>query len=1097
MSLFSKNPTGRQRAFATSVLTLLLALLGLAPAGADSIHADQGYRISTGMASSMLNGTGQGACYDDQSAMACPAGGQPFYGQDAQFGSQAFDFIDNGDGTIRDNVTGLLWQQSPDTDNNGTLDISDKLTFEQAAAYCEGLELAGLTDWQLPGIKALYSLIDFSGVDPSGYDGNDTSGLVPFIDTDYFDFAYGDTAGGERIIDAQFASSTEYVSTTGPNGSSTLFGVNFADGRIKGYGLRVGPNEKVFNVLCVHGADGYGDNELIDNGNGTISDRSTALMWAQEDSGPDAPGGLDWLGALNWVQSKNAAGYLGYSDWRLPNAKELQSLLDYSRSPDTTGTAAIDPLFSVTGIVNEAGQDDFPAYWSGTTHVTMAANNDGASAVYVNFGRSMGYMDERWVDVHGAGAQRSDPKAGDPDEYPYGRGPQGDAIRIYNHARLVRGTVDHSITGAWYDPAHNGEGFLVELLDEQSAVVYWFTYDGEGDQRWFIGNGVIEGDQIVFDELLAGSGARFGEEFNPADVVLSPVGQLTLQWSDCNTASASYVVEGQEGSQSLVRLTGLAGRDCGTSQPGVNPQTGSWYDRTHSGEGVILEVLPDDGVLVFWFSYNDEGRPAWFYGLGQLDDYAVRVDELVHTHGGRFGAEFNPEDVVTEPWGSILIDLDCNYGKLDYTSGLDAFGSGKQTLLRLTNPGNVPCDRPEPPNILLVIADDLGKDAFAQYPEGDDPPDTPILDTLAQQGLVFENAWSNPTCTPTRAGILTGKYGFRTGVLDPTDALDPSEPSLHEFIEQYLPSRYRSAVIGKWHLTQGRRAVDHPASFGISHFAGILGGGVEDYENWVLTANGEQTDETTYSTTKLTDLAIDWIAADAQPWFLWLAFNAPHTPFHLPPQELHERQLENSQEAIEANPRPYYLAAIEAMDHEIGRLLDSLDDQTRENTLVVFLGDNGTPGQVAINPYARRKAKGSLYQGGVNVPFFVSGAGVVRSGGRETALVNTTDLFASLAAVTGVNVEAVNDSVSFAGLMESPGPSRRDYLYTERDDEGLWDRAVFDGQFKLVDFDDGRQEMYDLLADPYEDNELLDAGTAPAGQQSFLLELLGLITGAD
>jgi hypothetical protein len=113
----------------------------------------------------------------------------------------------------------------------------------------------------------------------------------------------------------------------------------------------------------------------------------------------------------------------------------MQSLLDYTRSPDTTGSVAIDPLFEVTGIINEAGQEDFPMYWSGTTHANM---QNGTYAAYVAFGRAMGYMNNNWRDVHGAGAQRSDPKSGDPADYPTGNGPQGDAIRIYNHARLVR-----------------------------------------------------------------------------------------------------------------------------------------------------------------------------------------------------------------------------------------------------------------------------------------------------------------------------------------------------------------------------------------------------------------------------------------------------------------------------------------------------------------------------------------------------------------------------------------------------------------------------------------------------------------------------------
>ena len=401
-------------------------------------EADQNFLISAVGRSGKLNDTGQTSCYDNSGDISCPAAGMPFHGQDAQHNSQVFHFTDNGDGTVSDGVTGLLWQQSPDTDGNGTLNIGDKLTLDEALAYCEDLELAGRSDWQLPGIKALYSLIDFTGIDPSGYEGTDTSQLTPFIDTDYFDFAYGDTAAGERVIDAQFASRTEYVSTTGPNDSETLFGVNFADGRIKGYGLRVGPNVKAFNVLCVQGEAGYGDNDFVDHGNLTITDRSTSLMWSQRDSGTDMPGGLNWEEALAWAELKNAENYLGYSDWRLPDAKELQSLLDYTRSPDTTESAAIDPLFAVTGIVNEAGKADFPAYWSGTTHVSMAANREGAAAVYVSFGRSMGYMDDAWVDAHGAGAQRSDPKSGDPADYPFGHGPQGDAIRIYNHARLVR-----------------------------------------------------------------------------------------------------------------------------------------------------------------------------------------------------------------------------------------------------------------------------------------------------------------------------------------------------------------------------------------------------------------------------------------------------------------------------------------------------------------------------------------------------------------------------------------------------------------------------------------------------------------------------------
>jgi hypothetical protein len=177
----------------------------------------------------------------------------------------------------------------------------------------------------------------------------------------------------------------------------------------------------------------------VDNGDSTITDRATSLMWTKHESGR----GLNWQEALAWAQAKNAESHLGHNDWRLPNAKELQGIVDYSRSPATTSSAAIDPLFTCTGITNEAGQADYPFYWTGTTHLSSTGVHSGA--IYVAFGRAMGYMTApwdptvgAWLDVHGAGAQRSDPKDGNPADFPGGRGPQGDAIRIDNFVRLVR-----------------------------------------------------------------------------------------------------------------------------------------------------------------------------------------------------------------------------------------------------------------------------------------------------------------------------------------------------------------------------------------------------------------------------------------------------------------------------------------------------------------------------------------------------------------------------------------------------------------------------------------------------------------------------------
>jgi hypothetical protein len=378
--------------------------------------------------------TGQTQCYDNSSAISCPAEGMAFYRQDAQFDGNQPSYTLSADGlTVHDNVTGLTWTQSPDLDGDGDIDVDDKLTFAEAQAYPDTLNAAnygGYNDWRLPSIKELYSPMDFRGTDPSG---PNPSNLTPFIDTDYFDFGYGDTAAGERIIDAQFWSSTVYVGSVF-DGQQATFGLNLADGRIKGYPSGTsGPMGKLNYVYFVRGNTDYGINDFANNGDGTITDHATGLTWSQDDSGT----GMNWEEALTWVQQKNAENYLGYSDWRLPNAKELQSIVDYSRAPDATNSAAIAPVFNITQITNEAGQLDYPWFWTSTTHVR--AGGSGEAGVYICFGRAMGYMNSSWMDVHGAGAQRSDPKSGDPANWPTGHGPQGDAIRIYNYVRLVRG----------------------------------------------------------------------------------------------------------------------------------------------------------------------------------------------------------------------------------------------------------------------------------------------------------------------------------------------------------------------------------------------------------------------------------------------------------------------------------------------------------------------------------------------------------------------------------------------------------------------------------------------------------------------------------
>jgi arylsulfatase A-like enzyme len=381
------------------------------------------------------------------------------------------------------------------------------------------------------------------------------------------------------------------------------------------------------------------------------------------------------------------------------------------------------------------------------------------------------------------------------------------------------------------------------------------------------------------------------------------------------------------------------------------------------------------------------------------------------------------------------------------------------------------------PNILLIIADDMGLDATPGYSIAGTKPSMPTLDGLMANGVKFTNVWSSPLCSPTRAGIITGKYGFRTGVTNVGQTLPTSEQSIHGYLDA-INSGYSHAVIGKWHLSN--RDVNHPNSIGVNEYAGVLGGGVPSYFSWDLVANRQTTNSTTYTTTKFTDLAIDWIENQDTPWFLWLAYNAPHTPFHLPPNALHSQgPLASDEASIAANPLPYYLAMIEAMDTEIGRLLDAMPQEERDNTVIIFVGDNGTPNQV-VQTYRSRRAKNSLYQGGINVPMVVSGKNVTRMGAEEDALLGTTDLFATVAGIAGANITEIHDSKNFAPMFTNANVSVRDFVYSEiGDDANSTDFAIRDATYKYISFSNGNEAFYNVLDDPLETTNLLNANQLP------------------
>jgi ribonuclease BN (tRNA processing enzyme) len=397
--------------------------------------------------------TGTKNLYSDKEVLTSISEGEDFYGQDASYQINEPSYTDNGDGTVTDNVTGLMWQQTMDS----------KMSATDAVAYANSSELGGYKDWRIPSIKELYSLTNFDGKVLG------ETAVNMFIDTEFFNQPIGDTSIGEREIDAQTWSSTEYVGKT-MNNDETIFGVNFVDGRIKGY-PKYSPKTREENKMyfrLVRGNEEYGQNNFVDNGDGTISDLATGLMWQKADDGV----ARDWENSLSYSENLDASGY---DDWRLPTSKELQSIVDYTRSPQTTSSPAINEMFSLTSIKDINGNTQYPHYWTSTT--LCDGKNPAGEGVYVCFGDGQGMINNKLVDAHGAGAVRSEPKSGNTSDYPKSFGPQGDIQYVYNYAlsvRSIEGTTeirDSAVNTKIKDSAVTTPTESIKNNSEKSAII--------------------------------------------------------------------------------------------------------------------------------------------------------------------------------------------------------------------------------------------------------------------------------------------------------------------------------------------------------------------------------------------------------------------------------------------------------------------------------------------------------------------------------------------------------------------------------------------------------------------------------------------------
>jgi arylsulfatase A-like enzyme len=408
-----------------------------------------------------------------------------------------------------------------------------------------------------------------------------------------------------------------------------------------------------------------------------------------------------------------------------------------------------------------------------------------------------------------------------------------------------------------------------------------------------------------------------------------------------------------------------------------------------------------------------------------------------------------------------------------------------------------------PENILLVVLDDVGVDSLGAFGEGRDAPPTPTIDALCAAGVRFENVWAPPLCMPARAAILTGRYGFRTGVGEiGQPGLPRGELTLAEMLDVGTGGRFATAAIGKWHVGG---SVEMPRQQGFDRYAGALVN-AGDYYRYRRTVDGERDEHEGYITTVEIDDALAWLDTAPEPWFCYLAFHAAHAPYQTPPPELYT--ITGRSRARE-DDRFDYKATIEAMDRELGRLLAELGPEVLARTHLLVVGDDGTPQGVCAPPFPKAHGKGTMYEGSLNVPLVVTGPAVTGPGRVERALVEANDLFLTVAELARADLDAVRaaangplDSRSLVPYLAAPDAiPLRTTAYAEKfKPNGFgpwhsWVQAARDERYKLIRRNIGSRhadELFDLETDPFEQRDLL-ARDLPAdveGHRARLADIL-------
>ena len=376
------------------------------------------------------------------------------------------------------------------------------------------------------------------------------------------------------------------------------------------------------------------------------------------------------------------------------------------------------------------------------------------------------------------------------------------------------------------------------------------------------------------------------------------------------------------------------------------------------------------------------------------------------------------------------------------------------------------------PNIIIILADDAGYSDFGFM--GSDEIKTPNLDQLAFDGVTFNNAYvSASVCSPSRAGLLTGMYQQRFGHecnldSDVNNSFDPNQITIAEALKT---EGYNTGLIGKWHL--GDKTQNHPLKNGFDYFWGFISGARNYFydpnekfrnSNRNVVENYTQTKFDGYLTDVLGDKAIGFINKNHQlnnPFFLFLSFNAPHTPMHAKDDVL---------EKFKDNPRQVYASMMWSMDEAIGNVIDGLKENNQyDNTIIYFLSDNGAAMSNDASPFPYKGWKGNQYEGGIKTPMIMTWKNKIKSNTQFDGFISALDIFKT-------SLEASNVDKEF--MMNADGKNIMNFLNDNniKNENLFWRKdkmaTVRSGDYKLIRLNDTSTVLYNIKKNYFEDDNI-------------------------